>query len=442
MNKLKNMCESRFLKLLFAFVSLCFIVAAFIMPDRADAFTGLWKILSNPTKLSTNFFSVGGFAATFLNMGLVGLAMTFLFTVTRTVVNNVSSLAFFLTIGFTTWGINILNMWFVIPGVVIANLIKKEKPFANVNAMFFATGAAPIVSEMLLRYPHAEVVGFNVLGFVLAVVVGAVVGFLVLSGIPHSPNVHKGMNLLSAGLPVGMTAFFLNGVLYKAVGLEVPGAVGDVAVANPMAVNIFCLVLFALFVILGLLLGCTPKDYWQILKSRNQVANLSGTRGTGAYLVNLGMTGLFILGYYNAIGANLNGVVFGLIFCVISCTNSGSRPSNIWPIMLGYVAASFGFGALSGVLGGTFALKINAAAVCVGLCYATGLTPICDKYGWLYGFFAAVTHFCIVTLVPSLHGGFCLYNGGFTGVLVCIILVPVFEKFCKTKEERQLAKAK
>ena len=442
MNKLRNMCESRILKLFFAFVSVCFLVAAFILPDRAEAFSGLWKIMTNPTKLSTNFFSVGGFAATFLNMGLVALAMTALFVVTGTVVNNVSSLAFFLTLGFTTWGINILNMWFVIPGVVIVNLIKKEKPFANVNAMLFATGVAPIVSEMLFRYPGAEVHGFTLLGVGLAVVVGAVVGMLVFCGIPHSPNVHKGMNLLSAGLPVGMTAFFLNGVLYTAVGVEVPKAMGDVAVANAMAVNIFCIALFVLFIVLALVLGCTPKAYWDVLKSRNQVANLSGTRGTGVYLMNLGVTGLFILGYYNAIGANLNGVVFGLIFCVISCTNSGSRPTNIWPIMLGYVAASFGFKALSGVLGGDFKLAINQAAICVGLCYATGLTPISDKYGWIYAFFAAVTHYCIVTLVPSLHGGFCLYNGGFTGVLVCIILVPVFEKFFKTKEERLAAKAK
>ena len=32
-------------------------------------------------------------------------------------------------------------------------------------------------------------------------------------------------------------------------------------------------------------------------------------------------------------------------------------------------------------------------------------------------------------------------DGGFTAIFVCIILVPVLEKFCKTKEERKLAKA-
>ena len=73
MNKIKNLSESSFLKLFFAFLSGCFILAAFFMPDRGTMFSGLWTILSNPGKISTNYFALGGYAATFLNMGLVGL---------------------------------------------------------------------------------------------------------------------------------------------------------------------------------------------------------------------------------------------------------------------------------------------------------------------------------------------------------------------------------
>ena len=51
-------------------------------------------------------------------------------------------------------------------------------------------------------------------------------------------------------------------------------------------------------------------------------------------------------------------------------------------------------------------------------------------------------HYCLVTLVPGLHGGFCLYNGGFTAIFVCIILVPGLEKFCTLKADRIAAKAK
>ena len=442
MKKIRNLSESSFLKLLFALIAVCFAIAAVCMPDRNSMLTGLWQILSQPCTITTNYFSVGGFAGTFLNMSLVALAMTLLFHFSKTQVNNVSTLAFLLTLGFCTWGIHILNMWFTMTGVILVNLIKKDKPFANVNAMLFTTGVAPFISDLLLRYPHAETIGFNALGIVLAVVVGIVVGVIVTCGLPHSPNVHKGFNLYSAALPVGMTMFLLNGIFYKVMGVELPGTTGDMAVASPMIVNIFCGALFGLCIVLALLLGCTPKDYWQLLKNRNQVNNVSGTLGNAVMLMNLGVYGLFILGYYNLISAPFNGVTFGLIFCMLCTCNSGSRPTNVWPIMLGYVVASFVSGWISSLVGGNFATAINAQAIVIGLCYANGLSPICDKYGWHYGFVAAMIHYCLVTLVPGLHGGFCLYNGGFTAIFVCIIFVPVLEKFCKTKEARLALKAK
>jgi len=441
MKKIKAMSESNFLKLFFVFVGVAFLVAAVCMPDRSTMLGGFWQILSQPCKVTTNYFSVGGYAATFLNMGLVALIMAALFHVTKTNVNNVSTLAFLLTLGFCSWGIHVLNMWFTMLGVVVANLIKKEKFYANVNAMLFTTGVAPVISDLLVRYPHADAIGFNVLGIVLAVAVGVVVGIIVSAGLAHSPNVHKGFNIYSAALPVGMTMFLLNGILYKVMGVELPGTTGDMAVASPMTVNIFCCVLFGLCVVFGLIMG-GGKDYWKLLLNRHQVNNVSGTLGNAVFLMNVGVFGLFILGYYNLINAPFNGVTFGLIFCMLCTCNSGSRPTNVWPIMLGYVVAAFATKWISPLLGGEFTLAINAQAIVVGLCYANGLSPICDKYGWHYGFLAAMIHYTLVTLVPGLHGGFCLYNGGFTAIFVCIILVPVLEKFCKTKEVRLAAKAK
>lgn len=441
MKKIKSMSESGFLKLLFAFVGAAFLVAAFLMPDRGTMLTGFWQILSQPCKVTTNYFSVGGFAATFLNMGLVALIMAALFHVTKTKVNNVSTLAFFLTLGFCSWGIHVINMWFTMLGVVVANLIKKEKFYANVNAMLFTTGVAPIISELLVRYPHAETIGFNALGIVLAVAAGIVVGIIVSAGLPHSPSVHKGLNLYSAALPVGMSMFFLNGMLYKVLGVELPGATGDMAVASQSIVNSFCIILFALCVVAALAMGA-GKDYWNLLKNPSQVSNVSGTLGNGVLLMNVGVYGLFILAYYNLIGASFNGVTFGLIFCMLCTCNSGSRPTNVWPIMLGYVVASAVTGWLSPLLGGSFTLAVNAQAIVTGLCYANGLSPICDKYGWAYCFVASMIHYCLVTLVPGLHGGFCLYNGGLTAIFVCVILVPILEKFCTLKADRLAAKTR
>ena len=60
----------------------------------------------------------------------------------------------------------------------------------------------------------------------------------------------------------------------------------------------------------------------------------------------------------------------------------------------------------------------------------------------LTGVAAGVLHFALVTCVPVIHGGFLLYNGGFTACLLCIFLLPVLERFAKTKEERAAVREK
>ncbi len=444
MKKIKHLSEGDFLKVFFGFVTLCFLVAALCMPDRGSMLSGLWQILSQPSKLTCSYFAVGGYAATFLNMGLVGLISLGLFLVFKGTPNNASNLAFLLTLGFGSWGINILNIWPTIFGVMVYGLVKKESFGSLVNAMLFSTGIAPLITDLMIRYPNAEAVGFNLPGILLALAVGFVIGFFLPAGLANSPKVHKGFDLYSAALPIGMTAFFLNAVLYKTLGVALPaGAPAEqLQVASPLTVNLFCGILFALCILGALALGCRPKDYWKLLKDPALVTNFSSTYGNAVFLMNVGVFGLFILGYYNLIGATFNGVTFGIIFCMLSTCNSGSHPGNVWPIMLGYVAASAVCGWLSPLVGGTFTLAVNAQAICVGLCYANGLSPIADKYGWRYGFVAAVMHYLLVTSVPNLHGGFCLYNGGFTAALICIILVPELERFARTKDERKALKTR
>ena len=444
MNKIKNLPESSFLKLVFGFLTACFLIAAFCMPDRDQMLTGLWNILSQPSKLTSNYFAMGGYAATFLNMALVGTACLSLFVLFKASANNASTLAFILTVGFGSWGINILNMWFSIFGVMLYGVVKKEKFGSLVNAMLFSTGIAPLITDLMIRYPNAETVGFNALGIGLALFIGLIIGFFLPAGLAHSPKVHKGFDLYSAAMPIGMTAFFLNATLFKTLGIDLPAgaAAADLQVANAGIVNTFCCIVFGLCVAFAFAMGCKPKDYWNLLIDPDQVTSFSAKYGNAVMLMNVGVYGLFILGYYNLVGATFNGVTMGVVFCMLACCNSGSHPGNVWPIMLGYVTASYFFGWISSLLGGNFALTANAQAIVVGLCYANGLSPIADKYGWKFGFIAAVMHYLLVTSVPNLHGGFCLYNGGFTTALICIILVPELERFFKTKDEKKAAKTK
>ena len=444
MKKIKNLSEGEFLKLFFAFLSAAFLAAAICMPDRGAMLSGLWQILSQPGKISTNYFALGGYAATFLNMGLVGVICLLLFVVFKGTPNNVSTLAFVLTVGFSSWGINILNVWPTFLGVAVYTLVRKEKLGANVNAMMFSTGIAPLISDLLVRYPNAEVVGFNLTGLLVTLLVGFLIGFALPAGLAHSPNTHKGFDLYSAAVPVCLFAFFLNATLYKTMGIDLPAApsADTLKVASQSIVNIFCCVVFGICVVTAYLMGCKPRDYLALLKSESHVGSISTACGNAVFLMNAGVYGLFILAYYNLIGATFNGITFGIIFCMLCTCNSGSHPGNVWPIMLGYVVASVVFGWLSQLAGGTFAMAINAQAIAVGLCFANGLSPITSKYGWGWGMAAAMMHYMLVTSVPNLHGGFCLYNGGFTAAVICILLVPELERFCKTKAERKALKIK
>ena len=440
MKRLNNLSETAFLKRFFFFFSLSFLIAAFCMPDRANMLPGLWKILIMPTLSSTRFFAYGGYAATFLNMGLVGMVCTGLYCIPGKKANHAATLVTILTTGFGSWGIHILNMWPTMLGVVLYCLKRKERIGDHTNAMLFTTGLAPFISELLVRYPNPEVVGLSPAGFAMAIAVGLAAGFFVPAGLDNSAIVHKGFDLYSAALPVGMTAFLLQGFLYKAMGVEVPPSVSDLNTVSPVICNTFCAVLFSCCIGAAWLMGCRPRDYWKLMIDPEPVVNFSATYGNATMLMNVGLYGFFILNYYNLIGAPFNGVTFGVMFCMLSTCNAGSHPGNIWPILLGYALASGLFQLLNPLSGGNFVQYLNAQPIIVGLCYANGLSPISDKYGWRYGMIAAMMHFCMVTTVPELHGGMCLYNGGFTAALVCLLMLPGLERHFKPKLERRAAR--
>lgn len=449
MKKLNQWQEAKFLRLFFACLSVCFLVAAFCMPDRGTMFTGLWDILKGTCKISTNYFALGGYAATFLNMGLVGVICTLLVCLPGAKPNNVTTLGVILTIGFGSWGINPLNMVPTVLGVCLYALVKKEKLGAVSNAMLYSTGIAPLISDLLFRYPGTEYIGFNGLGIGLALFIGIIIGFFLPAGLTHAPNIHKGYDHYSAAVPIGFTAFFLRAVLYTVLLGQKTGELSTMAaldVASWMNTNIFCFVVFGLCIVFALLMGCTPRDYWNLMKDSGHGVCFSTKYGNAPFLMNVGIFGLMIVGYFNLAGAldgrNVwTGMTFGIVFCMLATCNSGSHPRNVLPIMLGYIISAYLFAWLGKLLGNEgFALTIGNQSILIGLCYANGLSPIAGKYGWGYGMLAAGLHYLLVTAVPDMHGGFCLYNGGFTAALICLMFVPQLERFCRTKEERKAAR--
>ena len=435
MHKIKDMSETSFLKLFFVCFSLAFVVGAFFMPDSADMFNGLREILFNPIKQPCNSFVIGGFAGTFLSVGLVGIAFTILaYLIPGVTLNGVSTLGFILTVGFAFWGINIINIWPTTIGCVLYCIVKKEPLNKCFNAMMFCTGVTPILTEFLLRYPNHEI-KVTLIGLLIFMASGIVVGFFMPAGLGHAPNVHKGFDLYSAAVHVGFSASLLYGFFYITLGVPVPDSVGsDMSVQNVFSTNMFCGVLFGMCILVALLAGCRPKDYLAMIKDSVHVSDVAAKYGNHVFLMNVGVYGLCILACYNMIEAQFNAPIVGVVFCMLCTCNSGSHPGNVWPVLYGYVIGVLVFPGISYALGGEFVATIDSQSIAIGLCFANGLSPICSKYSRMWLTVASLIHYCLVTTIPSLYGGMCLYNGGLTAAFACLIVIPQLERFCKVKE--------
>ena len=440
----KNLNTVNVIRIFLLASSAAYLIGAIAAPDRGQMLTGLAQILMSPAQLTKDYFEIGSISGTFLNVSLVGFVCAAMTCLPGAAVSGLTVAAYFLTTGFSFWGINFLNMWPFFLGVMVHALVRKE-PFPKyVNLAMFATALCPLASEMLLRYPGSEEVrGVTLGGAALMLAVGMLIGFLTPAMAAHSPSVHKGYDLYSAALPGVLLGLFAVAALYKTLGHDVPAIAATLGDSHPGVVWTFCIVFFALCVLAGFWLnGKSFKGYGALLRDTGHKSDFAAKYGPGLAIMNVGVYGLMILAYYIFVNAlmgvpfnGFNAVTIGIVYCMVCFGANGAHPGNIWPIMVGYVVFSF---AATTFLGGVF--PVNAQAIMVGLCFASGLAPIAGNYGWWAGVLAGGMHYLLVTSIPAIHGGFSLYNGGFTSLLVAVILVPQLETFCKTKEQRLEAK--
>lgn len=432
MERIRKASSGSILRGILCAFTLAFYIGAFCSPDLPEIFTGLWRIISKPAVLTKDYFylEIGSVSGTMLNFALVGTLFSLMMFLPGVNVTGVTVSAYWLSVGFCSYGVNILNILPFQLGVFLYSKIKREPFGKNLNFAMFSCALAPLVSEMLWRYPNAEVRGLTVLGVALALLVGVVTGLAMPALCAHAQNFHKGFDLYNAGPAAGFLCFMLFAILYKAMGVTAPAIEGTLGDGNAVFVNAFCISCFVLCLIAGFWInGKSFKGYGKLLLDSGHRVDFAAKYGIGPCVINFGVYGLFILAYYNLVGAKFTGPTFGAIWNMLAFCAAGSTPLNVFPIMLGYgIASQFG------------AFAINNQAILVGLCFASGLAPVSGKYGPIAGIIGGILHYCLVTSVPAIHGGFTVYNGGFTAGLVCFVLVPVLESYFKTREERKLAK--
>lgn len=197
------------------------------------------------------------------------------------------------------------------------------------------------------------------------------------------------------------------------------------------------------------------KDYRKLWRSDGYKTDYTAAFGIPVTMINLGVYGLFILLYFNVVhgmtmvdghlvftGAKFTGATMGAVMCMFAFCAQGAQPRTVFPIAVGYAVASLlpFFMYVSGITPEQ-SWTLTTQGILVGMCFASGLAPIAGKFGFWAAVAAGAMHAIMVTTVPLWHGGFCLYNGGFTAGIVAFLLVPVLEDSRRKKEERAAAGA-
>ena len=432
MDRVRGMDPGRTLRAAMCAFTAAFLLAALFVPDVGEMFAGLWRICTLPAQLTKDYFKpeLGSVSGAMLNCTLVGAVCCALMFLPQAKVNGGTVLGYFLTVGFCTYGMNILNIIPLMLGVAVYARIKRQSPGSLLNMFMFSTAVSPIVTQLLFYYPAmGEAPRLTLAGVALALLVGVVTGCAMPALCAHSQNFHKGYDLYNAGPAAGFLCFAIYAVLYRTLGVEAPPIAATLGDGQRLYVNAFCIAVFALCGVFGLALNRGMGDYVDLLKDSGYKSDFTAKYSAGANLMNIGVYGLFILLYYNVIGATFTGPTMGAVFCMLCCCCNGATPLNVFPIMVGY-----GIMGLLNRIGAT-AFAVNAQAIVVGLCFASGLAPISGEYGPIAGAVAGMLHCCLVTSVPAIHGGFNLYNGGFTAGIVCFLYVPILEHYFSNRRQ-------
>ncbi len=436
--------------------------AAFLVAALAGAvYTGEWgsvfhnwyRILISPCPLVTDYFAIGGLASTFLNAGACGMAC-FLAMVLLKGDSQPNTLAgYFLVVAHCFYGLNFLNMWPCFLAPFLYFRLKRLDFKQNLHVCMFTTAFGPFISEFLFRYTQSETYVFGELnltlsGVLLTLVFTLVLGFIVPAILPGVKAWHKGYNLYNGGLAFGIFGFFVFNLMYKTMGILPPDShtyVNDIYRAFEHSYHLFATVFFILVFGTCILVGYqlndrTFKGYRNLLKDTGFSSDFSTKYGMPVCLINIGVYGLLFLIYINVItlftaGAGFTGPTVGVILAALTFTAMGQHPKNVWPILAGYVALYLVMSFFCRINGRDIAWTISTQGYINAVAFATGLCPIVGRYGIRAGIVAGMMCASMCTATRDLHGGFVLYNGGFTTGLTALVLLPILEHYIPVARE-------
>lgn len=443
------------------FLSLSFLLTAPIAAyytNETDFFRNVLTLLTAPSKLVTDYFALGGLGSTFFNAAICGLLANLLMVACRVRPNATTFAAYLLVVAHCFYGLNFLNMWPSILGVLLFCLVRKKRFSDNIHIAFFSTALGPFVGELCFRYPltHIGTNKLTVQGIIISLLFGVAAGFIVPALIPGTTAMHRGYNMYKAGLAIGILGIFIYAFLYKTLGIAPSNALDIVNpsyAARPygymLFVNVFLILLFAVTLLIGFFQNHrTFGGYGGILKSTGYGVDFVDKFGMPACLINFAVYGMCFLLFLNVVtllpsfipalpkGAGFTGATLGVVFAALTFSADGQQIRTVAPIVCGYVLLFFVVVCFCFAFDLPIPWTLGSQDYINGLAFATGLCPFSGKYGFKIGVLAGFLCAVICTSTSAMHGGFVLYNGGFSAGLTALVLLPILD-FYEIRPKRE-----
>ncbi len=397
----------RFL-LAFAIILLTFGLLYDPFPQLVE---GIHHIYTSPDGLITDYVELAGIGAAFVNSGFMMMLTIFWIKSLKIPFHGSSIAGTFIVAGFALFGKNLFAILPFIAGVYLYAWVKKEPVKKYAFVAIFGTCMSPMVSEVFFY------AGFDpTLGAILAVLIGIAVGFILPPIAGFTMKVHQGYNLYNVGFAAGFIGTMVLSIL-KNFGFQV--TLRDIwNTGNNHVFVWFLLATFSLMIVFAVVKdrGSWKRGIHISRHSGRAVSDFIVRDGFYATLVNMGLLGLMTTGFLLFVGADLNGPTIGGILTIVGFAAFRKTVRNVSHVFLA---------ALIGAALGMWDLA--RPIIILGALFGTGIAPIGGQFGLGWGVIATMIHISIVQNLGPLHGGLNLYNNGFSGGFVAILLVPVIE---------------
>ena len=390
-------------------VSVLLMLLGVALDDPANILPGLYHIVTMQDLLITDYVHIAGVGATLINSGLVTIISILLIKLSDDTFNGFTLVEMGLMAGFSLFGKNILNIWPILLGTWLYAKYQKQPFGKHVSVGLLATSLSPLVSYMALGSVHASVP--------LGILVGVAIGFILPPLSSYTYKIQNGLNLYNMGFACGLLAMMIVPVLI-AFGDHPDSALywtDEHHLAFAVILTILCLV----FIVAGLYFG--GDSIREVLAGYRQLLSTTGRApsdylrmfGAGPVLVNMGVNGLLGMLYIFLVGGDLNGPTMGGIFTIIGFSAFGKHAFNIVPVMAGVYLGAFGMH-----------YSPDYPSLQLAGLFGTTLAPISGHFGWPFGILAGFIHSALVLQTGGPVAGLNLYNNGFSGGLIAIVLYP------------------